>query len=116
MRAGTQWLEDILAAIHRIQRYSSLGREVFEQDELIQVWINFHLILIGEAARSYSQSELDNGLLDIPWQDIVGMRNFLVHEYFNANMDIIWDTVEQDLPRLEVQIRGLLGLAEEPLP
>ena len=81
MRDDREWLLDILEAIERIEKYSSMGRGIFEDDELIQNWIVHQLQVIGEALRSISDDfrrEHD----DIPWKETIGMRNILVHRYF----------------------------------
>jgi uncharacterized protein with HEPN domain len=54
MRDDREWLLDILEAIERIEKYSSRGRQTFEEDELIQNWILHQLQIIGEALRSIS--------------------------------------------------------------
>ena len=55
MRDDREWLLDILESIERIEKYSSRGRQTFEEDELIQSWIVHHLQIIGEALRSISE-------------------------------------------------------------
>ena len=50
MRLDKEWLQDIIDAIHKIERYAAKGRNVFDEDELIQTWIIHHIQLIGEAA------------------------------------------------------------------
>ncbi|MDB9431260.1 nucleotidyltransferase, partial [Microcystis aeruginosa CS-555/01A07] len=53
MRDDTERLRDILEAIERVEKYARLGKTVFEQQELIQTWIVYHLQIIGEAARLF---------------------------------------------------------------
>ena len=55
--------------------------------------------IIGEAAYQIPQATREQ-LQDIPWDDIVGMRHRLVHAYFDINLDILWQTVQEDLPGL----------------
>ena len=57
------------------------------------------LRIVGEAARQVSP-ESRQEYPDIPWRDIVGMRNLLVHEYFKIDEDVVWQTVTVDLPKL----------------
>ena len=78
-----------------------------EDDELIQTWIVHHLQVIGEAAKKISPEtrELEPG---IPWGQIAGMRNILVHEYFSIDTELVWTTVEKDLPQLKEAIDHLL--------
>ena len=57
------------------------------------------LRIVGEAARQISP-ETRQANAAIPWQDIIGMRNRLVHAYFDVNLDVVWQTVQEDLPAL----------------
>ncbi len=107
MRDDRQRLVDILDAIDRIDRHTRGGRAAFERDELIQVWVLRHLQLIGEAARRLS-GVIRSQHPEIPWAAIVAFRNFLVHDYFDVNLDIVWRVVDQDLPLLRNQVEGAL--------
>lgn len=81
MRDDKERLRDIVEAIDNIEKYANRGKKVFEQDELIQVWIIHHLQIIGEASSTMSQNFIAN-YPEIPWQDMNDFRNVLVHEYF----------------------------------
>lgn len=107
MRGDEQYLQDILDAIAQIQKYAALGHERFQQDELVQTWCAHYLQIIGEAARALSDG-LRELYSSVPWPQIIGMRNLLVHEYFIINMNEIWVTVERDLPPFRLQIEGIL--------
>lgn len=107
MRDDRERLLDIQEAIERIEKYSVRGRKAFEQDELIQTWILHHLQIIGEAVRALS-TELTQKHSEVAWKQIVGMRNILVHNYFNIDAPIIWAVIENDLPVLKQQIIELL--------
>ena len=100
-------LSDMLEAIEAITRYVSGGRERFDHDELIRVWCLRHLEVIGEAAARMSE-ELRSGYPDVPWRAIVGMRNTLIHGYFNVDWDQVWNAVEYDLPKLEQTLTTIL--------
>ena len=103
MRSDAERLKDILDAIEKIERHSSKGREVLENDELIQIWVVHHLQIIGEASSKLSDSVREQNP-DIMWPEVIGMRNLLVHEYFGINLDEIWATVINDLPKLKKKI------------
>ena len=89
------------------ERHTGKGREAFESDELIQTWIVHHLEIIGEAA-----SKLGPGFRaahsEVPWSEIVAMRNEIVHEYFGIDLDEVWPVVERDLPELKQKLNGIL--------
>ena len=55
--------------------------------------------IVGEAAARVSEAAHEH-LPNIPWDELIGMRNRLVHAYFDVNLDIVWQTVQDDLPRL----------------
>jgi len=66
------------------------------------------LEIIGEAANKLS-AELRSAEERIPWSDIIGMRNVLVHAYFDVDLRVVWDTVERDLPGMAEELRRLLS-------
>ena len=58
-------------------------------------------MIIGEAASKVSpETETHPELCDLPWRDIVGIRNRLIHVYFDVDLDILWATIQRDLPPL----------------
>lgn len=107
MRDDREKLEDILEAIERIERYALQGRDAFEQNELIQSWFIQHLQIIGEASRALSSTTRDRDP-EIPWKQMIGMRNVLTHNYFEIDFDIVWSVVEQELPNLKPRIQAIL--------
>lgn len=106
MRRDNERLNDILAAIAAIERYVQQGRSVFDEQELIQVWVAYHLQMIGEAANSLS-ADLKAQHPDIPWIQIIGLRNLLVHEYFRVDPQILWDITQTDLQPLKIAIQAI---------
>ncbi len=97
MRREAERLQDILDAIVAIERYASQGRQAFDEQELIQVWVIHHLQIIGEAASSLS-SDLMNRYSSVPWAQIVAFRNVVVHEYFRVSLNLVWAIVQNNLP------------------
>lgn len=84
MRSERERLLDILEAIERIEKYAAKGKRAFEVDELIQNWMVNHITVIGEACRSLSD-DFQARYADVPWADIIGMRNILIHHYFGID-------------------------------
>ncbi|GLV48964.1 DUF86 domain-containing protein [Thermus sp. LT1-2-5] len=115
MRDPAERVRDMLEAIAAIQRYVGRGKEAFEQDELLQVWFVRHLEILGEAARGLAQ-DVRNWAQDIPWSKIIGMRNVLVHSYFQIDLDVVWNTVTKDLPVLKASLERLLDQLGESSP
>lgn len=107
MRDDKERLQDILDSINHIEKYAVKGFEAFSQDELIQVWFLHHLQIIGEAARSLSQNLTDK-YPEVPWGEIIGLRNVLVHNYFEIDQEVTWGIVENDLPPLRKQVETIL--------
>ena len=112
MRDDLERLQDMLDAIARIEKYTQQGREAFEQQELIQTWMIYHLQIIGEAARATS-TNFKARHSAIPWQNIADFRNIPVHEYFRVDLNIVWDVIQQNLPTLKHEIEAIL---QEPSP
>ena len=107
MRRDDERLQDILEAIIAIERYTIQGRQAFDAQELIQVWMVHHFQIIGEAANSLSPERLSR-YPRVPWRQIIGLRNMLVHEYFRIDRQAIWDITESDLPPLKSTVEQML--------
>jgi uncharacterized protein with HEPN domain len=73
------------------------------------------LKIIGEAANHIPDS-IQEKYLKVPWFEMKGMRNVLVHEYFGVDIDVLWRTVKEDLPRLKVQIHKLISEVQGRCP
>ena len=108
MRDDRERLLDIQEAIERIEKYASHGRDAFEREELIQTWVVHHLQIIGEASRSLSDG-FRSSHPEIPWSQIIGMRNILVHHYFGIDVAAVWAAVERDVPSLKRQIQTIVS-------
>jgi len=107
MRNERERLLDILEAIERIEKYAEEGKEAFESDELIQTWVVYHITIIGEACRALSD-DFQARYANVPWADIIGMRNILVHQYFGIDIDAVWSVVEHDIPKLKLNLKAIL--------
>ena len=112
MRGDNARLHDILDAIESIRRYTGGGRERFDGDELVRVWCVRHLEVIGESVAGLSE-ELRAEFPAAPWRQIIGMRNVLIHAYFDVDWDEVWGVVARDLPPLETLVRSILAARGE---
>ena len=74
-------------------------RRDLESDRKLVLSLVREIEVIGEAASKVS-SEAKAEFPGLPWQDIIGMRNRLVHVYFDVDLDVVWDSVTKDLPEL----------------
>jgi uncharacterized protein with HEPN domain len=106
LRRDKERLEDILEAIANIEKKLAAGHDAFVRDDLLHVWAIHHIQIIGEAAANLS-ADLRDKYPEIPWADVISMRNVLVHHYFGIDLTEVWDTVTNDLPKLKQQIEKI---------
>ena len=108
MRRDDAWLLDMLLAARRAVRFAApLTFSEFENNDLHQLAILKAVEIIGEAASRISE-ETKAKHPEIPWTEIIGMRNRLVHGYFAVRLDRVWRTVQDDLPPLIAQLEPLV--------
>lgn len=92
------FLEDIVEAFEKIQRYcNNLTAEQFIHNSLIVDAVLRNLEVIGEAANNLSP-EIRKQNPDIPWSQMIGLRNIVIHEYFGVDLGIIWHIVSKNIP------------------
>lgn len=100
-------IEDILDAAASIEAYiAGLTFEQFQTDRKTVDAVVRNLEVIGEAAKHLIAVQ-DDLPIDVPWADIAGMRNVLIHEYFGVDLAIVWQTATSDLPLLRAKLRPL---------
>jgi uncharacterized protein with HEPN domain len=113
MQRDDAYLLDILIAARKALKFlAGMTWEEFERSELHQNAVMRPLEIIGEAARRVSQQTRD-AHPEIPWEQMIGIRNRLIHEYFRVNLATVWDTVQNDLPRLIALIEPLVPSEDE---
>lgn len=106
------YLEDILEAIARIERYTSgVDFALFSADEMRVDAVVRNLEIIGEAAKHVPQPQRDLTPA-VEWRKIAGLRDVVAHQYFGVNLTIIWDVVEHRLR--DLHHASTLLLAAEP--
>ncbi len=106
-RSELLYLSDIRGAIDKILDYTSAGREAFLSDERTQDAVLRNIEIIGEAVRGVAE-ETRTAHTEVPWKEMAGMRNRVIHDYFRVDADVVWDIVSQDLPPLREKIASLL--------
>ena len=109
MKSDLVYLHHILDAITQIEEYvRGKSSAAFKHDRLLQDGVIRQLSVLGEAARHVS-SALQQSYPTVPWADVVGMCNILIHDYVEIDAAEVWKTVRDDLLVLREQIRQILN-------
>lgn len=101
------FLDDILARIARIEVYTQGGKATFFASILIQDGVIRRLEVIGEATKRLSP-ELRSANPAIPWRQLAGLRDVLIHHYGNVDLNEVWNIIERDLPGIKLQLLGIV--------
>ncbi|MCI5157139.1 MAG: DUF86 domain-containing protein [Candidatus Electrothrix sp. AUS1_2] len=106
-RTGSDFLSHIREALQRITAYTETMRSAdFFEDIKTQDAVIRNLEIIGEATKNLSETIRDNHP-EIPWKNLAGMRDRLIHQYFGVNLDIVWDVAKEELPQLLLHLRNI---------
>jgi len=101
------YLQHILDAINRIIAYTEDGKDAFFKNTMMQDAVIRNLEVIGEATKALSK-ESRRQHPSIPWDDMAGMRDVLIHHYMGVDLEIVWDVSQNKLKDLRAQIESLL--------
>lgn len=101
------YIEHILDCIRKIKEFSEgLSFKEFSINELVQDAVIRNIEIIGEASKKIS-TDTKQVYFDVPWKEIAGMRDKLIHDYLGVDFEVVWRTIKEDVPMLEKQIRKL---------
>ena len=107
-RDYTDYVEDMLESAQKAREFvAGMTYEEFVADEKTQYAVVRALEVLGEAAKKVPP-EWREVYAEIPWRAIAGMRDKLIHDYIGVNLAVVWRTVEEDLPPLIEQLKGML--------
>lgn len=102
------YLLDISSSCKKIIRYTkNISETKFANSQMTIDAVIRNLEIIGEAAGKVP-TKIRSEFKEIPWKDAVGLRNKVIHEYFDVNFPVIWRTAKEDIPLLEKQINRVL--------
>ncbi len=111
-RDSATLLDVLKAARLAVEFREGMDKRAFLNDPKTQSAILHQLLVLGEAAKRLSQ-EFRERYQKIPWKKITGMRDKLIHEYDNVDLDEVWKTTRSDIPRLIKQLEPLAPSKEE---
>ena len=109
MRRDRQRLQDILDALNSvIDMIGEKTQDEFLQDEVLRYAVAHQLTVVGEAASRLGQ-DIRTDHSSIPWPDIVGLRNILVHEYFGIHWPLVFQTATDHVPALRAAVENIIA-------
>lgn len=98
------YLDDIIYAAEKIDRFTDgMTSKEFQDDEKTVDAVLRNLEIIGEATKNLPES-VHHKYDDVPWSEMAGMRDKLIHGYMSVDLDIVWTTVEKDVPALQAHL------------
>jgi uncharacterized protein with HEPN domain len=108
MKNDSIYLEHVLGAIKDINEFiKDIGKEEFFNNKEKQYSVLRAFEIIGEASRKISL-EFKKSHGDLPWKKMIAMRDKLIHDYFQVSLEIVWETIINDLPDLKSQLESLM--------
>ncbi len=108
MRDDTLYLKDILQAMEAIEKFvKGIDFDGFQKDDMISSAVIRKFEIIGEATKSVPET-IRNKYPQIPWKEMAGMRDRLIHFYFGIKYDLVWHTIKDVIPRVMPVIRQIM--------
>ncbi|SDX75896.1 Uncharacterized conserved protein, contains HEPN domain [Allochromatium warmingii] len=104
MKDDTVYIDHMLECIERIFEYTQQNKDQFYKSTLVQDAVVRNLQVMAESSQRLSPDEKLK-YPEIPWREIAGFRNILVHDYLGLDLDVIWSVVEQDIPALREALK-----------
>jgi uncharacterized protein with HEPN domain len=109
MRSQRQYIEDILEAMAAAEDFvDGVEFEDVEGDLEKQFALQRAFEVIGEATKQLDPS-IRERYPNVPWDDMAGMRDVLIHEYFAVELEVVWDTIHDRFPKIQPHLRRILS-------
>jgi uncharacterized protein with HEPN domain len=103
-RRYLMYLADVLEAINKIEGYTEgVDFDSFSSNQMMYDAVIRNLEVLGEAARNMPD-EVKSRYSEIPWRQMIGLRNILIHHYFGIDQSIVWEVIKRDLKEAKPQI------------
>lgn len=112
MSRQLEYLNSILQRIQRIQQYVEAGQGAFLASTLIQDAVIRNFEIIGEISRQRLSEEVKSLKPEIAWRQVGDFRNTLIHEYDSVDLDIVWNAIDKDLPKLSRAVSEMVALLQ----
>jgi len=101
------FIDHIIECIKLIEDFAKgLTKDKLVKDKLKQSAIIRQIEIIGEAVKNLPKEFIEKHK-DIPWKDIIGMRDKVIHQYFDIDIDIVWNVLKEDIPELKRKIKNI---------
>lgn len=108
MRNNKLYLQDILGAMESIEKFvEGMNFERFKEDDKTSSAVIRKFEIIGEATKHLPE-DIKGKYLQIPWREMAGMRDRLIHFYFGIDHSLVWKTIEESLPKLISQLKKVI--------
>lgn len=107
MKENKLYLVYMVECVRRIEEYTQSGYDAFMQSTLIQDAVMRNFEVIGEATKQLSQ-ELKSKYPEIPWRQVAGFRDILIHDYMSVDLDEVWGIVHRYVPDLKNTLDKIL--------
>lgn len=102
------YIDDLLEAIGKIEKYvEGLSFDEYAQDSKTIDAVVRNFEIIGEATKHIPE-EITEKYPDVPWKEMAGMRDKLIHEYLGVKLEVVWETIKKRLPKVKTLIKDVL--------